>query len=60
DNDYNRAYEQYNNALDSLQSSLNNSAVKVDRVDTYQGEDYNAHNFGQISDKFHSWQYRNI
>ncbi|MCF5906749.1 hypothetical protein LVB09_04670 [Francisella tularensis] len=60
DNDYNSVYEQYNNAMDSLQSSLNNSAVNVDRVDTYQGEDYNAHNFGQISDKFNSWQYRNI
>ncbi|MBK2112258.1 prepilin-type N-terminal cleavage/methylation domain-containing protein [Francisella tularensis subsp. novicida FSC159] len=60
DNDYNSAYEQYNNAMDSLQSSVNNSAVNVDRVDTYQGEDYNAHNFGQISDKFNSWQYRNI
>ncbi|MDE4990419.1 Type IV pili fiber building block protein, partial [Francisella tularensis subsp. holarctica] len=58
DNDYNSSYEQYNNAMDSLQSSLNNSAVNVYRVDTYQVEDYNAHNFCQISDKFNSWHYR--
>lgn len=59
DSDYNGSYEQYNSAMDSLQSSLNNS-VNVERLDTNQAEDISPSAFTQTSDKYSSWQYNQI
>ncbi|WP_265658914.1 pilin [Francisella philomiragia] len=59
DSDYNGSYEQYNSAMDSLQSSLN-SSVNVERLDTNQAEDISPSAFTQTSDKYSSWQYNQI
>ncbi|AJI56220.1 pilin family protein [Francisella philomiragia] len=59
DSDYNGSYEQYSSAMDSLQSSLNNS-VNVERLDTNQAEDISPSAFTQTSDKYSSWQYNQI
>nr|WP_244972926.1 pilin [Francisella philomiragia] len=59
DSDYNGSYEQYNSAMDSLQSSLN-SSVNVERLDTNQAENISPSAFTQTSDKYSSWQYNQI
>ncbi|MEY8766647.1 MULTISPECIES: pilin [Francisella] len=59
DSDYNGSYEQYNTAMDSLQSSVNNS-VNVERLDTNQAENISPSAFTQTSDKYSSWQYNQI
>lgn len=59
DSDYNGSYEQYNSAMDSLQSSVN-SSVNVERLDTNQAEDISPSAFTQTSDKYSSWQYNQI
>ncbi|AJI74661.1 hypothetical protein BZ13_1630 [Francisella philomiragia subsp. philomiragia ATCC 25015] len=59
DSDYNGSYEQYNSAMDSLQSSLN-SSVNVEKLDTQQAENYNPVAFNQTPDKYSSWQYNQI
>ncbi|WP_150465290.1 prepilin-type N-terminal cleavage/methylation domain-containing protein [Francisella sp. SYW-2] len=59
DSDYNGSYEQYNSAMDSLQSSVNNS-VNVERLDTNQAENISPSAFTQTSDKYSSWQYNQI